>query len=60
MKNKFEMRIHERNMKIEDLKSQIAHTYLMSHTQVMSSQKPPSYGTVDMSQTATSAFNLRP
>jgi ribosomal protein S10 len=28
MKNKFEMRIHERNMKIDDLKSQIQHSLL--------------------------------
>ena len=64
MKNKFEMRVHERNMKIEDLKSQIAHSYLMSHTQALSgtlsTQKPASFPPVDMSQTATSAFNLRP
>jgi len=55
-KNKFEMRIHERNMKIDDLKSQIAHTFLQLHT---TQAVRPGYAThqpVDLSQTVTSAL----
>jgi len=63
MKNKYEMRVHERNMKIDDLKSQIQHSLLYQQTAVvaglgmpMSVQKQhqPQSNVLDLSATATS------